>query len=73
MQATKGQMERVQRSSHRRSRGRGALRARSGAVSGRTVSVYAVSHLIDLGVAAGIRRDILTDAAHITDEYLRDG
>jgi AraC-like DNA-binding protein len=48
------------------------LRARSGAVSGRTVSVYAVSHLIDLGVAAGIRRDILTDAAHITDEYLRE-
>jgi AraC-like DNA-binding protein len=41
-------------------------------VTARTVAVGAVNHLIDVGVAAGIRRDILTAAADLTDEDLRD-
>jgi AraC-like DNA-binding protein len=45
---------------------------RGAAGSARTVSVHAVSHLINLGVAAAIPRDILTDAAGITDQDLRD-
>ena len=72
MQGTRLHLQSARPSLRRRSKGRGASRARGAAVSARTVSVYAVRHLIDLGVDAGIRRDILTDAAGITDENLRD-
>ena len=47
-------------------------RPRSVAAIARTVAVRAVNHLIDVGVAAGIRRDILTAAADLTDADLRD-
>jgi AraC-like DNA-binding protein len=36
-----------------------------------SVAVRALSGLVDLGVAAGIRRDILLDAAGVTDEVFR--
>jgi hypothetical protein len=45
---------------------------RSGAVRGATVAVRAVCHLIDVGVAAGIRRETLTDAACVTEADLHD-
>jgi AraC-like DNA-binding protein len=51
---------------------RGAPRRRSDAAVARTVAARAVNHLIDVGVAAGIRRDLLADAAGVTDEKLRD-
>ena len=46
--------------------------ARVGATTARTVSIRAVGHLIDIGVAAGVRRGILIAAAHLTDRDLRD-
>jgi hypothetical protein len=48
------------------------VRARPTAVSAATVSVRAVSHLVDLGATAGIRRDILLGAAGATDADLHD-
>jgi len=54
------------RASHRASR----TRARS--VSVGTVAAHALRDLIDLGVSAGIRQDILTAAAGVTDADLRD-
>ena len=58
--------------SHARPRVRGAARARVGAAGAGTVSVRAVALLIDVGVAAGIRRDLLAAAADAPDEKLRD-
>jgi len=45
---------------------------RRAAVTARTVAVRAVRHIIDVGLDAGIRRDVLTAAAHVSDEDLRD-
>jgi AraC-like DNA-binding protein len=45
---------------------------RGAAVTAKTVSVRVLGHLIDVGVAAGIRRDILTDAAGVTAQELLD-
>jgi AraC-like DNA-binding protein len=47
-------------------------RGRGPAVTARTVAVRVVGHLIDLGVAEGIRKDMLIGAAGVTDEDLRD-
>jgi AraC-like DNA-binding protein len=62
----------TQHLSRARSTERGASRARAGPAGAGTVAVRVVGHLIDVGVAAGIRRDILTAAADVTDEDLRD-
>ena len=51
---------------------RRASRTRARSVSVGTVAVYALDRLIDVGVSAGIRRDILTAAAGVTDADLRD-
>ena len=59
-------------SSHRRRMVRGTARARGDAVGAGTVSARVARHLIDMGVAAGIRRDFLLDAAGLTDETLRN-
>ena len=72
MQDSRPQRRRAPPSSPRRRRVRSAPRPRGDAVRARTVAVRAVSHLIDLGVAAGVRRDLLMDAAGVADEKLRD-
>jgi AraC-like DNA-binding protein len=59
-------------SSRGRATARSASHARVGAVRVGTVAVRAVDHLIDVGVSAGIRRDILTAAAGVTDADLHD-
>jgi AraC-like DNA-binding protein len=51
---------------------RDAPGARGNALSARTVAVRAVNRLIDVGVAAGIGRDLLTDSAGVTTKELRD-
>ena len=51
---------------------RRASRTRARGVSVGTVAVYALGRLIDVGVSAGIRREILTAAAGVTDADLRD-
>ena len=52
--------------SHRRPTVRGAR------VNAGTVAVRVVGHLMDLGIAAGVQRGILIDAAGVTDASLRD-
>jgi AraC-like DNA-binding protein len=59
-------------SSRTRRTRRHASKARVGAGRTGTVAGRAVSHLINIGGAAGIRRDILMRAADITDQDLRD-
>ncbi len=59
--------------SRQSSRAGATKRSASRALSdGRTVAVRAVGHLIEVGVAAGVRRGILTAAAGVTAEELRD-
>ena len=60
------------RSARARSLRRRATGARTGAVSTGTVAARAVGHLIDLGAGAGIRRDIMLDAAGVSDEDLHN-
>ena len=51
---------------------RGTARRRGRAVRAGTVAIRTVAHLIDVGVAAGIRRDLLRNAAGVTEEELHD-
>ena len=53
-------------------RQRGAAGARRAAVRAGTVAVRALRRLIDTGIAAGIGRDVLLEAACITDADLHD-
>ena len=58
--------------SRARSSRQAASRARAGAVRTGTVAARTVAHLIDLGAAESIRRDVLLDAAGVSDEDLRN-
>ena len=62
----------TQPSSRARSTGSVSSRARAGDVGAGTIAVRVIGHLIGLGVAADINRDILKDAAGVTDEDLHD-
>jgi AraC-like DNA-binding protein len=72
MQDSKPRSRHAHHSSRARPTGDDASRARPRSVGGGMVAVRVVGHLIDLGVAAGIRHDTLRDAAGVTDEDLRD-
>jgi AraC-like DNA-binding protein len=72
MQDSRPQKRSARPSSHHRPRVRRASSARDDAITAATVSARAVGRLIDFGVGAGIRQDILMDAARVTDEDLRD-
>src|SRR5512138_3299013 len=72
MRTSKRQRRTARRPSHGFAKVGGTARTRGTRAKAGTVAVRVVGHLIDLGVTAGIRRDILIDAAGVIDTNLRD-
>lgn len=72
MQDSRSQKRHARRSSRGHRKVGGASSARGATVTAATVSARVVGRLIDVGVNAGIRRDILMDAARVSPHDLHD-